>query len=122
MISKAYLQSPIKEPEYERINNVTRYLMDHYQENISLEKIASIAHMSVNAFCRYFKKRTNRTLIQFLTEIKISHACRIMITQRKKISEVSLMCGFNSVSLFNRQFKKIMKISPKEYKLIHNPD
>lgn len=96
--------------------------MDHYQEDITLEKIASIASMSVNAFCRYFKKRTNRTLIQFLTEIRISHACRIMINQKKKISDISLMCGFNSVTLFNRQFKSIMNMSPREYRLKHNPD
>ena len=121
-ISGPYFNSPIKKSDYERVNNVTHYLMDHYQEHISLNEVASIANMSPNAFCRYFKKRTNRSLIQFLTEIRISQACKIMINQKKKISDISLMCGFRNVSLFNHQFRLIMKMSPMEYIQIHNPE
>jgi AraC-like DNA-binding protein len=119
LISGPYFQSPFRESEHDRINNVSRYLMDHFQENISLEKVASIANMSPNAFCRYFKKRTNRTLVQLLNEIRISHACKMIMHQKRKISEISVSCGFKSVTLFNRQFKQIMKMNPRKYRNLH---
>lgn len=119
LISGQYFHSPFRESEHERIGNVSRFLIDHYQENISLSKVASIANMSPNAFCRYFKKRTGRSFIQFLNEIRISHACKIMIRDQKKISEISLNCGFKSVTLFNRQFKQIMNMTPIKYRNLH---
>jgi len=118
-IAGQYFQNPYRESEHKRISNVSHYLMDHYNENISLTKVASIANMSPNAFCRYFKKRTNRSFIQFLNEIRISHACKIIIHDKKKISEISMSCGFKSLTLFNRQFKQIMKMTPIKYRNLH---
>jgi AraC-like DNA-binding protein len=119
LISGPFHQSPFRESEHERINNVSRFLMDHYQENITLGQVAAIANMSPNAFCRYFKKRTNKSLIQFLNEIRISYACKLMIHDKKKISEISMSCGFKSLTLFNRQFRQIMKMNPRKYRNLH---
>jgi transcriptional regulator GlxA family with amidase domain len=119
LISGPFHQSPFRESEHERINNVTRFLMDHFQEIITLQKVAAIANMSPNAFCRYFKKRTNKSLIQFLNEIRISYACKLMVHEKKKISEISMSCGFKSATLFNRQFRQIMNMNPRKYRNLH---
>jgi AraC-like DNA-binding protein len=122
LISSINIQRPYKESENERLSNVSCYLMDHYQENISLSKVADVANMSPNAFCRYFKKRTNRTLIQFLDEIRIGQACKILIDEKVNISDVSLMSGFNSLTLFNRKFKYLMHMNPREYRNQHQEE
>jgi AraC-like DNA-binding protein len=119
LISSPFFQIPMRSFENDRINNVTRYLVEHFSENISLEKVSDIAHMSPTAFCRYFKKCTNRTFIEFLNEIRISYSCKIIMNGEMKISEISLICGFQSLTLFNRQFRKIMKMSPMEYRNLH---
>lgn len=104
------------ETEGLRIGHIYHFLMQHYHRSISLEEVAAIAHMTPQAFCRYFKKHTRQTLVAFLNEIRVNEVCRILAEGRhESISVVAYRCGFNSMTNFNRIFKAIMKMPPKTY-------
>ena len=96
---------------------VFEYAIEYYHQNITLEEVAEKANMSKNAFCRYFKKRTNKTFFQFLIEIRIERAGKLLSkSQELSVLEVSELCGFNNISNFNRKFKEIKGMSPLVYR------
>ncbi|MDZ7933422.1 MAG: AraC family transcriptional regulator [Emticicia sp.] len=99
-----------------RMNKVFEYVMLKYQEEIQLRDVADLANMSESAFSRYFKKRTRRTFTQFLAEIRIEHACKLLMVDKMSVAEISFESGFNNLSNFNRQFKAIKKITPLAYR------
>jgi AraC-like DNA-binding protein len=99
-----------------RMNDIFQYTVSHYTENIPLEKISSIANLTPQAFCRYFKKHTRKTYVTFLNEVRVSEACKkILEGSFGNISSVAYQTGFNNVVTFNRIFKKIIKKSPSQY-------
>ncbi len=104
------------EKDVERINNIYAYVAENFSEPISLDAIAAVAHMSPHAFCRYFRSKTLKTFSQFLMEVKIGHACKMLLEDTKSINEISYACGFNSLTNFNRYFKKIKKQTPSGFK------
>lgn len=99
-----------------KIDLVFQYLMKHYTEEIYIHEIASKLNMSVAAFSRYFKHHTRKTFSDYLTEIRIGHACRMLMEDNYSISEISYQSGFDNLSNFYRHFKKVIGIIPKEYK------
>lgn len=99
-----------------RMNKVFEFVMLKYQEEIQLKDVADLANMSESAFSRYFKKRTRRTFTQFLAEIRIEHACKLLMVDKLSVAEISFESGFNNLSNFNRQFKAIKKITPLTYR------
>ncbi len=99
-----------------RMNKVFEYVMVKYQEEIQLSEVADLANMSESAFSRYFKKRTRRTFTQFLAEIRIKHACKLLMVDKLSVAEIAFESGFNNLSNFNRQFKAIKKITPLAYR------
>jgi AraC-like DNA-binding protein len=116
-----YLASPvlnnaINERDTERLNKVYKYVTDNFQHAISLQKAAFFANLSTAAFCRYFKKRTNKTFIQFLNEVRIGQACRLLVNENYSIAEICYTCGFNNNSYFIRQFKTITGFTPLGYR------
>ncbi|HET8855882.1 MAG TPA: AraC family transcriptional regulator [Salinimicrobium sp.] len=103
--------------EGKRMNNVFHYAMDHFDQAITLNEIAQEANMSKNAFCRYFKKRTNKTFFQFLIEIRIEHACKLLYkSDELSISAISELCGFQNIANFNRKFKELKNMTPSQYR------
>ncbi|MGN6342867.1 MAG: AraC family transcriptional regulator [Ginsengibacter sp.] len=107
------------EEECERINNVYQFIIKNYSTNPTLEEVSSIANMSITAFCRYFKSCTNKTYTQFLNEIKIGNACKLLIDNKLSISQICFEIGFNNFTHFNSQFKRIMDLSPRQYQQRH---
>ncbi len=104
--------------EGKRMSDVFDYSLNNFSENISLKNISGIANMTSNAFCRYFKQRTNKSYIQFLTELRIDHATKLLRKNKDlSIIEVSTLSGFNNISNFNRKFKLLKKTTPLKYKL-----
>ena len=80
-----------------------------------MAKVADVASMTRNAFCKYFKKRTNKTYVQFLNEIRVEQACKLLLSQTDmNIAEIAEQCGFRNMSNFNRQFKSIKKMTPSQ--------
>ncbi|MBS1610732.1 MAG: helix-turn-helix domain-containing protein [Bacteroidetes bacterium] len=99
-----------------RMNDVYQFTMAHYSENIKLKQVANVAYLTPQAFCRYFKKHTRKTYIAFLSEIRISEACKKIIAgDFNSISSIAYDTGFSSAVSFNRVFKKITGKSPKQY-------
>lgn len=100
----------------ERLQVVFDYVLHNFQQEIKLEAVASLVHMTPNAFCRFFKQRTNKTLFQFLIELRIEHASQLLNEQKDlSIAEIAERSGFNSISNFNRKFIGIKGIKPSHY-------
>ena len=100
----------------ERINKVFEFIMKNYTEEIYVQEIASKLNMSVPSFSRYFKHHARKTFSDYVTEIRIGHACRLLMENNHSISEISYQSGFENLSNFYRHFKKIVGVIPKEYK------
>ncbi len=91
--------------------------MKNIENEVSLQEVADIASLSKNAFCRYFKQRTNKTFFEFLIEIRIEKACGLLIKYPDlSVTEIAELCGFKNISNFNRKFKEIKEVSPKMIK------
>ncbi|AMA49699.1 MULTISPECIES: AraC family transcriptional regulator [Flavobacterium] len=107
----------ITDSEGKRMQVVYEFVMNNFDKKISLEEIADIANMTKNAFCRYFKIRTNKTFFQFLIELRIEKASRLLTSDNEiSVIEIAELTGFNNISNFNRKFKEIKKISPMNYR------
>lgn len=100
----------------EKINTVFEFIMLNYKKEIYIKEIASKLNMSVPSFSRYFKHHVRKTFSDYLTEIRISHACRLLIENNYSISEICYACGFENLSNFYRHFKKITGTAPKDYR------
>ena len=98
------------------MNQILDFTTNRFQHNITLEEVASLANMTTTSFCRYFKKRTRKSYIDFLTEVRIRQACKILQGTNQPVSEVCFHTGFNNLSNFNRKFKRIIGINPTEYR------
>ena len=102
--------------EGERMRNVMDYALQNYRKKVTLEEFATIAHMTTNAFCRYFKMRTKKTVFQFVNELRIAHADRLLLKADKSVLEIAYDSGFRNISHFNRTFQKYHRCSPTVYK------
>jgi len=100
----------------DRIDSVFQYTMDNFKEPIKLSLIAKKAGMSIPAFCSYFKKRTKKTYIDFVNEVRVGYACKLLLTTQTSVLQICFECGFNTVANFNRQFLKIKKATPSQYR------
>ncbi len=100
----------------DRINIVLQFIMERYTKDIYIEEIASRLNMSVASFSRYFKHHTRKTFSHYVTEIRISHACRLLMEDNYNISEICYLSGFDNLSNYYRHFKKQVGVIPKEYK------
>jgi AraC-like DNA-binding protein len=116
-LSNSVYDKPFTDAEGKRMQMVFDFVMKNYQKNITLQEISEIANMTKNAFCKYFKVRTNKTFFQFLIEIRIERAAKLLIKNKElSVIEIAELCGFNNISNFNRKFKEIKKKTPFEFK------
>jgi AraC-like DNA-binding protein len=116
ILASPIVQNSINETDSDRLNKVYRYVINNFHQEISLNKAASIASLSAPSFCRYFKRRTNKTFVQLLNEIRIAHACRLLAEEDFPVARICFICGYNNVSYFIRQFKEITRLTPLSYK------
>lgn len=107
--------TPLTDHESVKINEVINYILQNYKKEIMLEDVARIANYSQAAFCHFFKQHTRKTFVQFLIEVRISKACKLLRNTDMNVSQICYDCGFNNVSNFNRQFKKSTGLSPTAY-------
>ena len=116
-ISSFVIKKRFGEEEGNRMRKIMEYTFAHYDRKLSVAQAAEIASMTPNAFCRYFKQRTNKTYINFVLEVRIGQACRLL-KQRKdlQVSEIAFQCGFNNLTNFNRKFKQFKKQTPSQFR------
>ena len=115
LLSSPGYTSTFNTDDAKKIQLVYEYVMKHFTSKIELQEVAALLNMTTTSFCRYFKPRANKTFTQFVNEIRIGHARKLLLEDNFNISQISYECGFNTLSNFNRQFKSIVKMSPHEY-------
>ena len=116
-LSSAIHRKSYGEEEGKRMRDIFEFSINNFDQTISLRQVAGIANMTPNAFCRYFKQRTNKTYINFLLDIRIGNACKLLTKKTDlSIAEISYKSGFNNLTNFNRKFKSIKGITPSEFR------
>lgn len=100
----------------ERINAALGYIVDNFQNEIVLDRVAAAVNMSPNAFCKYFKKVTGKTFMDTVIDYRINFAVQQLLATEKTVSDISLESGFGDVSHFYKLFKRRMQISPLNYR------
>ncbi|GAA0812296.1 AraC family transcriptional regulator [Colwellia sp. D2M02] len=100
----------------DKLDKVISYIYQRYTEPLCADELARLAHMSTNHFHRFFKQRTEQTLNQFINQLRIGKACKLLVNTNALISVISDQCGFNNISNFNRRFRMIKGNTPKEFR------
>lgn len=115
-LSKFIYAKILSSNEGERLQEIFDFVFKNFQQPILLDDISKMAYMTPNAFCRFFKQRTNKTFFQFLIELRVEHACQLLNSKKElNINMISDLSGFNSISNFNKKFKKIKGLTPTQY-------
>ena len=99
-----------------KIEKIIAYLNKRYTQPVSLSEIASYTAMNEAAFCRYFKQETGKTFKQYILDMRIGYACKLLAAGRMNVSQISLECGFESTAHFNRNFKRLTGMAPTSYR------
>lgn len=102
--------------ESRRVQKVKQYINDHYADPLRLSDLADIVGMSPVAFSRFFRQRTGRTLSDYIVDIRLGYAARMLVDSTKNISEICYECGFNNLSNFNRTFKAKRNCTPRYFR------
>lgn len=115
LLASSGFTSSVHSSDFERLNKVLSFLLKNYNKQIKLEEVSALIGLTPTAFCRYFKVRTNKTFIQYLNDLRIGYAKRLLIEGKMKISTISVEVGFNNLSNFIEQFKRSVDMLPTEY-------
>jgi len=114
-LSSMGFKPDLVDAEKDRINAIYEYSIKNFKRKIQLEEIAEVANISPNSFCRYFKSRTRKTYSQFLIELRVGHACKLLIENSHCIKRLCYESGFNNFTSFHKYFKMITGKSPLVY-------
>lgn len=114
-LSSIGFKPDLVEAENDRINAIYEYSIKNFKTKIQLKKIAEIANISPNSFCRYFKSRTSKTYSQFLIGLRVGHACKLLIEDNQCIKRLCYESGFHNFTSFYKYFKMITGKSPLTY-------
>ena len=117
-LNEAGLMMGLSEKDGSRMDRVMQFLLKNRFQKISLEETAAVANLSKEAFCRFFKLRTRNTYTQYLNQLRITEAQKQLQETDLSISEIAYRVGFENLAYFNRSFKKICGITPKEWRAI----
>jgi AraC-like DNA-binding protein len=90
--------------EHDRINGIYNYSLRHFNQKIYLNEIANLANLAPNSFCRYFKLKTGKTYSNFLTEIRIGYACKLLLDDKKSVKQICYESGFDNFSCLHKKF------------------
>ncbi|SMO72010.1 AraC family transcriptional regulator [Solitalea koreensis] len=115
VLSSPYFNSIESSSEAQKINKVYDYIFRNFKKDISLQEVADLIPMSPAAFCRFFKAKTNRTLIDFVKEVRISYAAKLLLKGGHNITECCYNSGYNNISNFNKHFKESKGLSPRDF-------
>lgn len=115
-LSSREFSPTLRRGDADRIDRVCRFLNERCTDRITLAEAAAAAHLSVPAFSRFFRRRTGRTLVAYLNELRTGLACRELIESDRSVSDIAFDSGFNNLSNFNRRFLEIKGMSPREFR------
>jgi AraC-like DNA-binding protein len=109
-------ESVVRESKSRRIARICSYINENYNRQISLSELAKKVAISSSTLSHFFKKHTRRNLIDYINDIRIGHATKMLLDTTYSVGEISCACGFNNLSYFNRTFKRAKGITPGEYR------
>ena len=115
VLSRSFIANNANDAD--KINTVFQFILKNFKNEIYIEEIAEKLNMSIASFSRYFKHHTRKTFSNYVTEIRISHSCRLLMEGNHSISEICYQSGFENLSNFYRHFKKHTGLIPKDYKV-----
>jgi AraC-like DNA-binding protein len=101
----------------QRLGKILNYIQLNYQNELSVGSIAQKFNMNTTAFCRYFKENTSKPMVQYVNEMRVGYACKLLMDKTMSISEICYESGFNNIANFNHMFKRINGCSPSAYRL-----
>ena len=116
--SIAFRNSNTSKISQDKISTVTRHISEQYRQHISVADMAGLTHMTPQSFCRWFKQSTGCSFVTYLNATRVEKACQLLLQTNDKIANIGYKTGFETVSHFNRTFKKVKKITPKEYRRV----
>ncbi len=102
-----------------KIDNIYSYILENFNNSLSIENIANEFNLSKSGFCNFFKRHTGSNFSEFVNELRVSQACKMLIETTESVSSICFNTGFGNISYFNRKFKEITRHSPRSYRLIH---
>ena len=102
----------------DRLQKVKEYVASHYAEECRLNDVAELAGMTPSAFCRFFRQHTGRTFTEYIIDIRLGNAARLLVDSSLTIVEISYSCGFNNLSNFNRTFKAHKGYTPRDFRVL----
>ncbi len=111
-----YLSVQVKQQDHDRMQLLNEFVEKNYHRKFSLVEVANEVNMTVPAFCRFFKKLTHKTFIDFVNEFRVAQACRLLSQEHLSIAAVCFESGFNNLSHFNKLFKAVTDQTPTEYR------
>ena len=115
LLGTRLMEGDHNDKETERINAIYKFAARHFKRKITIDEIASVAHLSANSFCRYFKNKTKKNFSHFLNEIRVEYACKKIRENQLQVTQVGYEAGFNNFVNFNNAFKKITGKTPTQY-------
>ena len=114
LASDSYVLS--KEVDAERWNRINSFILENFQRVIRARELARVANLHPSSLGRYFKQTTGTTVTQYINQVRIGHACRLLALENKPIVEICYVCGFQNLSHFNRCFRKLKRQTPSGYR------
>ncbi|MCQ2324599.1 MAG: AraC family transcriptional regulator [Paludibacteraceae bacterium] len=116
--SGAFSQQETK-PDSRRVQKIMQYVENHYFEDIRLSDIARLINMTPVSLARFFQRMTGQPVFMYVKNVRLGHASRLLVDTSRSISEIAYSCGFNNLSNFNRQFKAVKGITPKDFRRLY---
>lgn len=98
------------------IEKIIDFSFKRYLQPVTLQEVAEVAEMSIPTFCRFFKKNIKKTYFEFLQDLRISHACKLLASSSSAVMDICYESGYNSWAHFSKQFKQVKKITPSQYR------
>lgn len=118
LASQNYLPN-LNSSSEQRLLDVCQFIHEEFINPIKLEEVARIANMNAAAFCRFFKKSTGQSFVNYVTDLRIGKACNLLLGNPKmSISQVAYESGFRSQTVFNKSFLKRKKVTPREFRTL----
>jgi AraC-like DNA-binding protein len=115
-IASAGFVPRLESTDQDRMERICRYVEEHLGDEIDRASVAAEAHLSEGAFSRFFKLRTGKTLPQYVNELRVGRACRLLADEERKVTDIALDCGFQNLANFNRRFREITGMAPRDYR------
>jgi len=122
LLSSPGFMEPHKKKGNDQMQNAIEYILQNFQSGVSMKDLISVTNMSNTAFCMAFKKNYRMTFKEYLINIRVGYACKLLIDASLNISQVAYNCGFENLSNFNRQYKKRKGITPSRFQHQANSD